>query len=122
MIQGSIHKREPTIELDVFGSGQSSRRIEAIIDTGFNGHLTLPGEVVVALQLPFAGHRRASLADGSVTRLDVYLASLDWYGQRKDVLVSQSAGSPLIGMELLEGSRVTMDVVDGGNVNIEPLP
>jgi hypothetical protein len=29
---------------------------------------------------------------------------------------------PLIGMSLLYGSRVTLDVVDGGPVTIEPVP
>ena len=31
-------------------------------------------------------------------------------------------GGPLVGMSLLYGSRVTLDVVDGGPITIEPLP
>jgi len=68
------------------------------------------------------GHRRGTLADGSVTRLDAYLATVVWHGQPKGVLISQTAGTPLIGMSLLEGSRLTMDVVDGGKVILEELP
>jgi len=62
------------------------------------------------------------LADGSVTRLDVYVARVIWHGQQKDILISQAAGTPMVGMSLLEGSRLTMDVVDGGNVTIDELP
>ena len=100
----------------------SPQQIEAVIDTGYNGYLTLPGRLVTALQLPFAGHRRGTLADGSVTRLDVYLASVVWHRQQKDVLISQAAGAPLIGMSVREGNRLTMDVFDGGTVTIEALP
>ena len=77
---------------------------------------------MTALQLPFAGHRRGTLADGSVTRLDVYMATVVWHGQPRDVLISQAAGMPLIGISLLEGSRLTIDVVDGGDVTIDELP
>jgi len=77
--------------------------------------------LLTVLQLRFAGHRRGTLADGSVIRLDVYLASVVWQGRRKDVLISQAAGTPLVGMSLLDGNRLTMDVVNGGDVTIEEL-
>ena len=107
MIRGTIRNRESIIELEVYGPGQPAQQIQAVIDTGYNGYLTLPGRLVTALQLPFAGHRRGTLADGSVTRLDVYLASVVWHGRQIDVLISQTAGAPLIGMSLLERSRLT---------------
>ena len=122
MIRGRIHNREAIIELEVAGRGELPRQIEAVIDTGYNGYLTLPSHLVTVLQLPFAGHRRGTLADGSVTRLDVYLASVVWHGRLKDVLISQTAGTPLIGMSLLEGSRLAMNVVDGGAVTLEESP
>ncbi|MEO8498008.1 MAG: clan AA aspartic protease [Planctomycetota bacterium] len=121
MIRGTIRNREAVIELEVSGPGQTASKVEAVIDTGYNGYLTLPYDLVAALQLAFAGYRRGTLADGSVTRLNVYLASVMWHGQQKDVLISQTTGAPLIGMSLLEGSRLTMDVTDGGAVTIEAL-
>lgn len=78
MISGRIRNREAIIELIVSGPGQPRRQIKAVIDTGYNGYLTLPSHLVSVLQLPFAGHRRGTLADGSVTRLDVYLVSVMW--------------------------------------------
>ncbi len=122
MIRGTVRNREALIELEVSDPGQPVAKLEAVIDTGYNGYLTLPYDLVTALQLPFAGHRRGTLADGSVTRLDVYLASVVWHGQQKDVLISQAAGTPLVGMSLLAGSRLTMDVSDGGEVTIKALP
>ena len=92
-----------------------------MIDTGYNGYLTLPSRWVTALQLRFAGHRRATLADGSVTVLDVYLASVIWHGRQRDVLVAEAEGSPLVGMSILQGNRMTIDVLEGGEVTIRDL-
>ncbi len=121
MISGRILNREAIVEIEVSGPGQPARQIKGVIDTGYNGYLTLPGHLVTALQLSFAGHRRGTLADGSVTRMDVYIAGVIWHGRQKDILISQAAGTPLIGMSLLEGSRLTVDVAEGGNVSIEEL-
>jgi len=118
MITGTVRNGEAIVELDLSGSGQS-KQVEGVIDTGFNGYLTLPPDLVSALQLPFAGHRRGMLADGSIIRLDLYMASVDWHGKRKDCLVSQASGTALIGMSLLDGSQLTIDVKDGGAVTIE---
>jgi hypothetical protein len=37
-------------------------------------------------------------------------------------LVLEADGGPLVGMALLRGSRMTMDIEVGGTVMIEPLP
>nr|MBC8228759.1 clan AA aspartic protease [bacterium] len=52
----------------------------------------------------------------------VYLAKVLWHNQEREVLVLQADGGPLVGMSLLYGSRVTLDVVDGGDVIIDILP
>lgn len=122
MITGKIKNLEAIIELEIFGSAQQPQQIMVVIDTGYNGYLTLPNNVITALQLPFAGNRQATLADGSVIVLDVYLAAMTWHGQQRDVLVSQAEGEPLVGMSLLQGSRMTMSVIDDGDVFIEELP
>ena len=44
-----------------------------------------------------------------------------WHGQGLEVPVLQADGGPLIGMALLNGSRVIMDVVKDGQVKIEKL-
>jgi clan AA aspartic protease len=121
MITGTITNNEALIALHVRGADQTERQIEAVIDTGYNGYLTLPGHMVSSLQLSFAGHRRGTLADGSVTVLDVYMATVVWHGQEREVLVSRTAGTPLVGMSLLQGSRMTINVVEGGDVTIYEL-
>lgn len=122
MISGAMRNLEGVIGLDVLGPSQHAQHVEAVVDTGYNGYLTLPDHYVTGLQLSFAGHRRGRLADGTVVLLDVFQGKVIWHGQQRDVLVSQSAGAPLIGMAMMEGNRLTMDVIDGGDVSIQVLP
>ena len=123
MITGRITaNREAIIEVDVISQTKQTQRIEAAIDTGFNGYLTLPNNIISRLQLQLAGNRRATLGDGKVVVLDVYLAKVLWHNQEREVLVLQADGGPMVGMSLLYGNRVTLDVVDDGDVTIDMLP
>jgi len=123
MIRGrvTIHL-EATIQVEVVGPEQRLEAIEAVIDTGFNGFLTLPSHLVHALQLLFVGHRRVQLGDGSSVVLDLYLASLVWNGEVREVVVLQAEGGPLVGMSLLQGHRVILHVIDNGEVIVDAVP
>jgi predicted aspartyl protease len=93
-----------------------------VIDTGFNGFLTLQRTMGHMLQLPLAGNRRVTLGDGSTVVLDLYLATVLWDTQPHEVLVSAAEGGPLMGMAMLYGHRVILHVVDNGDVLIDPWP
>jgi len=110
------------LTMEVLSQEQQRHRVQAMIDTGFNGHLTLPTKLIDRLGLPSAGHRRATLGDGRVVVFQVYLATVWWYDRAREILALQSDGGPLVGMGLLAGSRVTFDVVADGFVDIERLP
>ncbi|MBM4044998.1 MAG: clan AA aspartic protease [Planctomycetes bacterium] len=123
MITGRVTAdRTAVIGLAIAHPAGDTQQVEAVIDTGFNGYLTLPSHLIRRLGLQLAGNRRATLGDGHVVALDVYLGKLLWDKSERDVLVLQAAGGPLVGMSLLYGSRVTLNVVAGGDVIIEPLP
>jgi hypothetical protein len=46
---------------------------------------------------------------------------VDWDGETREVLVLESPGGALAGMALFQGCRVTLEVIDGGAVRIEPM-
>lgn len=115
-------RREATIRLTVTGADQRRHEVEAVLDTGFNGFLTLPSHLVHALRLPLVGNRRTTLGDGSIVVLDLYLATVLWHEHEREILVLQADGGPLVGMSLLYGSRVVLHVVDDGDVLIESWP
>ncbi len=122
MIRGRVTAdRDATIPLEVTGPNRQWQWTEAVIDTGFNGFLSLPSALVHTLRLPLVGNRRATLGDGSVAVLDVYLATVLWHEQEREVLVLQADSDPLIGMSLLYGNQVTLNVVDNGDVLIDEL-
>ncbi|NOT57826.1 MAG: clan AA aspartic protease [Deltaproteobacteria bacterium] len=96
--------------------------IEAIIDTGFTGFLTLPLPQIAKLGFPYQGLIDARLGNGSAAEFDMFAGAVLWDGQLRTGIVLAVEGTPLVGMALLRGSRVTLDVEDGGLVTIEPLP
>lgn len=122
MITGTVTaNREAVIHLEVKGPNLQVQCIEAVIDTGFNGFLTLPNSLIISLGLPLVGNRRAMLGDGNTVVLDVYLAIVIWHEQEREVLALQADGGPLVGMSLLYGSRLTLDISEDGAVCIEQL-
>jgi clan AA aspartic protease len=95
-------------------------RIEFVLDTGFEGDLTLPPAAVAALALPFRQDIIARLADGSPVRVDVYRATIVWDGADRNVTVLALGGRPLLGTALLDGSETCIQFADGGLVRIDP--
>ena len=52
MISGIVNAyHEATIRLTVRGTDGREQEVEAILDTGFNGSLTLPADIIAALGL-----------------------------------------------------------------------
>ena len=99
-------------------SGQT-REVEAVIDTGFTGFLSLPSALVTELGLPFLTNESAMLADGSLVRFSVRDAIALWDGQPRRVYAHLSDATPLVGMRMLDSHNLNMEVVDGGRVVIE---
>ena len=123
MITGRVTaQRDAVVRLVVLDSVHQPYDIDAVIDTGFNGFLTLPHAMVQTLQLPLAGNRRVTLGDGSTVVLDLYLATILWDTQPREVLVLAAEGGSLMGMAMLNGHRVILHVVDNGDVLIDPWP
>jgi len=122
VITGRVFRRRPTVLLTVFGPNKQIDDIEVIVDTGFSGSLALPPGDVATLGLPFANYYDAGLADGSRLRIAVHEATIIWHGSRRTVLVMATGKRALLGMSLIEGSRLTLDGADGGTVTLEPLP
>jgi len=122
MIAGVVNEQaEATIPLRALGPEGVELLITAVIDTGFSDYLTLPPSMIAALGLGSDVPVEATLADGSLAQMDSYQATLLWDGQPREILVLEADGGPLVGMALLYGSRLSIDVVDGGAVTVAPL-
>ncbi len=122
MIDGTVNENyEATILLILRGVAREEREIEAIIDTGFTGYLTLPTALIDRLALSWKGRSQALIADGSVHVFDEYIGTVLWNGQDRTVEVAAADTTPLVGMGLLRRHSLRVDVVENGSVKIEEL-
>ena len=123
MMTGMINdSKEAVLTVPVQGLNGQQVEVEAVLDTGYNGAVSLPPEVIAALRLLPRGTRLETLGDGTTVSLDIYRATVVWDGLPRPLYVMATEGVSLIGMSLLYGYRVVMDVVDGGIVTIEARP
>jgi clan AA aspartic protease len=111
---------EAILPLVVGNENKQTKFLDALIDIGFNGFLTLPANVIAELGLPWSGSDVVTLGDGSETLFDLYAATVIWDGQFRTVDIAESV--PLMGMALLQGDRLMVDVVPKGAVTIAPIP
>src|SRR5437763_17133692 len=100
MIVGIVQAREPRIRLTIGGFRGRQQEIEAIVDCGYTGWLTLPANVIAALGLRWRGFGRGTLADGSVSLFDIYQAKIGWDGRVRPIFVDEFDAAPLVGMAL----------------------
>lgn len=122
MITGFVTvDREAIVTLVVRGPGDGEAEIDAVVDTGFDGWLSLPSSLISQLGLSWRQRGRALLADGSESIFDTYEGVVVWDGRARRVLVDEVNAAPLIGMSLLGGYELRVQVVSGGNVTIAPL-
>ena len=112
--------RDPTNRITVRGT--EARRLRAIIDTGFDGWLSLPPALIAELELPWRRRGLALLADGSECVFDIYQATVVWDRRRRSIPIDGADTTPLVGTALLEGSELKVQVRAGGMVTIKPLP
>ncbi|MEM8944244.1 MAG: clan AA aspartic protease [Planctomycetota bacterium] len=82
----------------------ASQSIEVWIDTGFNGDLVLPQQVIEDLELRPSGTLKAVLADGSEVALRRYTCTIAWFEHQRELEVVANEGEyPLLGVGLLLG-------------------
>ena len=123
MITGRVTAdREAVVDLIVRGPTGKQRPLTFLIDTGFDSYLAVPSSVVAELELAFRNETVVVLGDGSSQRLRKFGAEVLWGGTWRDVTVLEAEGGLTAGMSLLANSRLTIEVLDGGRVFIDPLP
>jgi clan AA aspartic protease len=116
MIRGKVTMQvEPVVRARVLGRNGAAAEVELVIDTGFNGFLSLAPALIRALELRQVGFRDGVLADGSIVLFPSHLATIDWHGAVRTGAVIKSTGGNLLGMSLLEGSILHMDTIRGRN-------
>lgn len=76
--------------------------------------------MIEQLELESESSSIAILADGTPFRFEIYSADIEWDGVWKKIFVSAVGDETLVGMRLLAGHQLAVDVVPGGVVTIDP--
>jgi clan AA aspartic protease len=98
MMTGNVALRQANLTLVIYDSVGGEASVDAVIDTGFNGYLTLPPALIRLLNLPLSGSRPAILGDGIPVDFALHRGMVRWYGVPREVQVLAVEGEPLIGM------------------------
>jgi clan AA aspartic protease len=122
MIAGMVESDEGRIRLKIRGRQGREQEVEAIVDTGFTASLTLPSALINALGLRWQTVERFTLADGSESIFDVYVGKVEWDGNWRTILIDEADADPLLGMRLLRGCELKMQIRARGKVTIKRLP
>ena len=92
-----------------------------MLDTGFNGYLTLPVNAVAAITLPLFSTITTILADGTHSLIPTHVATIDWHSQELLVPVLAMGPKPLLGMSLLDECRLVSEFSEDGLIELENL-
>jgi clan AA aspartic protease len=88
----------------------NGEQLDLVVDSGFNGEVTLPLSLVRRLKLRKRGFIYNQLADGSTVRTPTFRGEIFWFGQPVPVLVQATgADEGLLGTELFQGCKVELD-------------
>lgn len=120
MIVGKITDAlDAVVPITILLGANSVIEIDAVLDTGFNGALAISRSLGEQMGLKSTDFTEAMLADGRIMSICCSEVSIEWGGARRDVVAWFLGGSCLIGMELLKGFRLLMDVEPGGDISVE---
>ena len=120
MIEGVVNAEfEAVVSLSLQGAGGRARKIEAVVDIGYTGFLTLPPALVDELELPFAYVGRAFLANDDQVEFDVHDVTVLWGSHLRQIRAAATGSAPPVGMLLLDGHDLSVQVRDGGQVVIQ---
>jgi clan AA aspartic protease len=122
MITGTVNaNREATLSLTLRNNASLELNLNTLVDTGFNGWLTLPPDIITVLALPWQRYGRAQLADGSEKHFDIYEVSILWDGQTRTISVYEMDAEPLLGMSMMYGFELLLPVLDGATFTIRKV-
>ena len=120
MIEGFVNANlEAVVPLSLRGPAGQAREVDAVIDTGYSGFLTLPPSLVAELELPYVLTSRATLADDTEVGFSVYLVTALWDSRPRHIEADAVGSTPLVGMSILDEHDLIIQVRNGGRVVIQ---
>ena len=107
------------LPVDLFDRQDRLYRIEAMVDTGFDGFLALPTHLVQRLGLVWINRMPMQVATSEWAEFDIYEAMVWWFDARLPIRVLQTQSEILVGTRLLWESQLTVQFWQGGSVTVQ---
>jgi len=117
---GLVRDRFPRARLTLAGRN-GPLTIEFIVDTGFDGELSVPPDIARQLDADITGRQTLALADGTIIITPYFRIELEWDEEPRLTEVLILDGNPLLGVQLLEGYWLHAQLTNGGVVELEQL-
>jgi clan AA aspartic protease len=122
MITGVVNAQlEATLRLTLRGPNGQVRRVNAVVDTGFDGSLTLPPALIAHLGLWWHRRGRAILADGGECVFDIYTGVVRWDRRKYAIPIHEADTTPLVGTALLAEYKLEAEFRPRGKVTVKRL-
>lgn len=100
---------EPLVKIGILIDGKVNAH-EAIIDTGFNGFISIPHKIIRITSWQFIGYEAYELASGELIKDKVYLGDIIFCNQRKyTYILSNKTDEILIGTKLFSDKTLTIN-------------
>ncbi len=120
MTLGHVRDGFPRMMLTLLGPN-GPVNVEFIVDTAFDGELSLPGNILIQLHATYFTDRMSRMADGSLSSCSVYTIELVWDGQPRLTEVVHLDNAPLLGVQLMDSKFLQAEMTDGGEVSLDDL-
>lgn len=113
MIIGFVNESdEPVIEVKL-DLGKEKRTVNAVIDTGFNGYISVPKKLIDESDWDFLGIEEYELASGELMRERVFLGRIEIGTEKLAVFIlSSNSSDTLIGTKLLRNRLLIINFAD----------
>lgn len=122
MITGIVTaEREAVLRLTLHDANGQEHQYDSVVDTGYNGTLTLPPEEIGILGLRWHRFGHGLLADGSDSTFNVYKGVVLWDGLPVTITVDEMEAQSLTGMSLMYGFELVLPIVDGATFTLRRI-
>jgi clan AA aspartic protease len=121
MINGTVIGLQARMAIIFYLPNRAEIEIECVVDTGFEGFLTLPPNIVAEFELPYVAPIDANLADNSRIVTNVHQGMILWNGVERVIPILSMGRRPLIGTALLVDLHLGIDFCEGGTVLVDDI-
>ncbi len=95
----------PIVKLNI-----QEKEIDILLDTGFNGHIMLPQEIINKLNLEQIGFSDFSTASGEEHQTNVYKAKIKFFEDEIEIpVISTNSSFALAGMDLFHYCSILIE-------------